>query len=224
MTIMKKQIIFIIAILTSMVVSAQVTVQLDTKGLIPVEIKEVQEQAMQNVNEFNSHLSFIASKRNKNNEIIPDEQKDKHIKQALKLFIGNGKRYEDKYGNPHPAVTMEVSSINRSTGEEKRSKQPISNYLERLKNLNYSEVRVSASKSYYIDDIHPLPDGTYGATLTYSQIFVGYRIGKNEKPYVAYRDITKKTIEVIIEKRQYGDVAKWVILLSDISVAGTTLD
>ena len=172
--------------------------------------EEVKEYAKEKVGEFNGHLSYIASKK------VPVDVKDDHISEALMLFIGQGKESRDQYGNVIPAPIMEVSSINRSTGKVKVRPRQLTVYLDALKSMSYTEVLVSASEATYISDLQPEGNGRYKAVLSYAQIFVGKRDG-----IVVYRDVTKKSIEIYIEVKTYGDKKLYEILLGNIKVDAT---
>lgn len=172
--------------------------------------QEVKEYAKEKVNEFNGHLSYIASKK------ISDDVKNDHIYEALLLFIGQGEVSYDQYGNQIPAPTMEVSAINRQTGKTRIRTRLLKTYLNDMKSLNYTEVNVSASEATYISELQHEGDGKYKAVLSYAQIFVGKRDG-----IVVYRDVTKKSIEVYIEVKKYGDKNLYEILLGNIKVDAT---
>ena len=173
--------------------------------------QEVKEYAKEKVNEFNGHLSFIASKR------VEMEVKDDHIREALNLFIGQGEESYDTYGNKVDAPIMQVSSINRRTGKTRVSDRPIKTYLNDLRRLSYNEVVVKSSDATYISELEWDGEGRYKAVLSYAQIFVGERDG-----IVVYRDVTKKSIEIYIEMKKYGDKTLYEILLGNVKVDATS--
>ena len=213
---MKRIVVYLLLAIVAFSVNAQIP-----EGLTKETVEEVNVQAKLKVDEFNDHLSFIASKKNKQGEVIPSKAKDAHVTEALKLFLGQGESYYDQYGNLKPAPTMEVSSINRKTKEERRSKSPIKTYLNRMKEISYSEVKVTASNACFVSDWKKVDDDTYEAVMTYVQIFEGKRVNKYNETYVAYIDVTKKTITLTLKRKQYGDIVRWQIFLGDISVKAT---
>lgn len=208
---MKQIIFFVVIYLLSVTPSlAQIINGLDANVR-----EEVKAYAKEKVDEFNGHLSFIASKK------YGDTVKDVHIQQALMLFIGQGNASVDNSGDTIPAPIMEISSINRRTGAVKVSPRPLTKYLKALKSLGYTEVNVTSSEATYIGELQK--DGVdedgnerYRAVLSYAQIFVGKRDG-----IVVYRDLTKKSIEVYITVKTYGDKKLYEILLGNIKVNAT---
>ena len=202
---MKKILSIILVFFVTTIVNGQ-----EIKGLDENVRQEVKEYAKEKVDEFNGHLSYIASKK------VSDEVKDDHIHEALILFIGQGDKSYDQYGNEIPAPTMEVSAINRKTGKVRLRTRLLKTYLSDMKSLNYTEVNVSASEATYISELQPDGNGRYKAVLSYAQIFVGKRDG-----IVVYRDVTKKSIEIYIEVKKYGDKNLYEILLGNIKVDAT---
>lgn len=210
-TSMKQIIVFVVIYLLSVTPSlAQIINGLDANVR-----EEVKAYAKEKVDEFNGHLSFIASKK------YGDAVKDVHIQQALMLFIGKGKASVDNMGNEIGAPIMQVSFKNRRTGEVRVRDRFLTDYLPAMKNLGYTDVSVTSSEATYISDLQK--DGVdddgnerYRAVLSYAQIFVGKRDG-----IVVYRDLTKKSIEVYITVKTYGDKKLYEILLGNIKVDAT---
>lgn len=215
-----KKFLFIISVLVNVFVCSAQTGPVD----LPEETQqEVKDQAKQKVNAFNDHISFIATKRNPLGELIPEAAKDDHISSALRLFIGGGEISYDEDGNKIPAPQMEVSSINRNK-EVTTSRMAIKKYLRRVKAFSYSEVKVTASNACFVGDMKQVGTNKFETVLTYVQIFEGKRVNRYNESYVAYRDVTKKSVRVHIYRKTYGDIVRWDILLGDIWVTATTLD
>lgn len=176
------------------------------------EIQEVlKQQARIKVDELTDHISFIVSKSEYNNEV-----KDFHISAALNLFLGKGKSYHDKYGNILPAPRMQVSTLNRETGDIAFRSYPVSMYLSNLKFLNYDMVEITNSKSAFISNLHKISDDEYEAALSWVQLFIGKR-----NDMMVYKDRTTKHIIVRMKKKTYGDIDRWEVLLGDTTVAAT---
>lgn len=200
-----KKILSIFAVLLCFCANAQTTD-------LTEEVKEtLKQQARVKVDELTNHISFIMQKSGYGNDI-----KDFHIQAALNLFLGKGKSYSDKYGNVQPAPRMQVSSINRETGAVSVRDFPVSTYLSNLKYLSYDQVEITNSRSTFIDDLHKVGNDEYEAVLSWVQIF----IGKNGD-IVIYKDRTKKNIVVRMQKKNYGGIVRWDVLLGDTTAAVT---
>lgn len=176
------------------------------------EVKEtLKHQAQIKVDELTNHISFIMQKSG-----YSDDVKNSHIKAALNLFLGKGKDYKDDYGNDKPAPIMEVSSINRASGQVRKNSFPVSLYLQNIKHLNYDSIEITSTKSSFYGDIHKLSENEYEAVLTFVQIFIGRR-GDME----VYRDKTQKAVKVRMTRIPYEDTSRWEILLGDTTVTVT---
>lgn len=200
-----KRIISLFAILFCICSAAQ------TNDLTKEVEETLKQQARIKVDELTNHISFIMQKSGYDNEI-----KDYHITAALNLFLGKGKPYEDKYGNSQPAPRMQVSSINRVTGSVSTRDYPVSTYLSNLKYLNYDQIEITNSKSTFINNLHKVSEDEYEAVLSWVQIFIGKR-----NDMVIYKDKTKKNIVVRMQKKNYGGIDRWNVLLGDTTAAVT---
>lgn len=202
---MKKLISFISAAFVCICSAAQ------TNDLT-AEVQEVlKQQAAAKVNELTDHISFVMRKSEYDETV-----KDYHIKAAKQLFVGGGKAYEDRYGNLQPAPRMQVSSINRSTGSVSVKEYQVANYMNNLKYLSYDTIEVTNSKSTFISNLHKLDTDEYEAVLSWVQIFIGKR-----NDMVVYKDRTKKNIVVRMQRKNYGGVERWEVLLGDTTVSVT---
>lgn len=189
-----------------------------TNDLTQEDMEQLLVQTQLKVNQFNGYISFIAKKEK---YVTPQQQqeternKNNYIKQALKLFIGGGKDYVDEYGNHQSAPIMQVSCLLRN-GETKITDREIGEYLNRLKNMRYTDVRVTAGDAYFCSEARQIGENKYMTTLSYRQYFVGERDGK-----VVYRDKTDKTVTVYIEKSITDGRSIWTVLLGNIKVDAT---
>lgn len=170
--------------------------------------KTINEQCVHKVKALTDHFAKIAKKEES------DEIKDYHIEACLDLFIGRGEDTKDADGNViFPAPRIEVSSI--ATGRV--NSFFIKSYLQRLKGLQYSKIIFKTSKIYLAGDgIKKIGENLYSATVTFYQVFVGYK-----GDFIVYKDVTSKTVKVIIEKDNFG---RFDVLLGDIKVDQTTAE
>lgn len=194
-----------------------------TSDLSQEDIDAFTNRAKIKIDQFNKMLSFIATPTKDRTNDAEGEQnvvkaKDKRIKQALQLFMGKGYSYKDIHGNDHDPVTMEVSSINRSTGKIRKSSSPTRLYLERMKNNpnHYSKVDISASDCYMVNNAYEVEEGVYKAVIAYMQKYKGWRDGR-----IVYDDLTEKYVEVYIYKTEIDGEVRWTVLLGNIYVEMT---
>lgn len=171
------------------------------------QLRVFQKQTLKKINEFQGHLSFIASKD------FSKEDKEIYVEVALSNFINKGK-----------GVYMEISSKSLITGHEKIINRSLITYLKRLSQLNYAKVNLKSAKSCIVSNFMKFGrdnngNPIYRATATYYQEFIGYFGDGRAK----YRDITKKTVEIELRRTTDLHGSKWVVLLGDIKVADTTI-
>lgn len=179
-----------------------------TDDLTTAEREALTRQAKIKVETFTSYVSFVASKQ------YDDATRQDYAQAALNLFLGKGKEWTDRYGNPQPAPSMQLSSLRN--GVTKTHTYPVAMYMYNLQYLNYTEVTVTNSKAQYIEEIKKVDDDTYEASLTYLQIFVGKRDN-----IVVYGDKTQKSIKVIFKRIGDMENKRWDIKLGDIVVSAT---
>lgn len=189
-----------------------------TNDLTQEDMEQLLVQTQLKVNQFNGYISFIAKKEKysslrQQQEI--EKNKDAYIRQALKLFIGGGEDYIDEYGNHQPAPIMQVSCLLRN-GKTRINDRKIGIYLNNLKNMRYTEVKVTAGDAYFCSEARQIGENKYMTTLSYRQFFVGKIDGR-----VVYGDKTDKTITVYIEKKIVDGRSIWTVLLGDIKVDAT---
>lgn len=189
-----------------------------TNDLTQEDMEQLLVQTQLKVNQFNGYISFIAKKEKysslrQQQEI--EKNKDAYIQQALKLFIGGGEDYIDEYGNHQPAPIMQVSCLLRN-GKTRINDRKIGIYLNNLKNMRYTEVKVTAGDAYFCSEARQIGENKYMTTLSYRQFFVGKIDGR-----VVYGDKTDKTITVYIEKKIVDGRSIWTVLLGDIKVDAT---
>ena len=173
---------------------------------LEVEVREtINQQCIHKVKALTDHFAKIAKKEES------DDIKDYHIEACLDLFIGGGNDTKDEEGNIiFPAPRIEVSSL--ATGN--KNSYFIKNYLIRLKSLQYSKIVFKTSSCYLAEGgIKRVSENKYSAVVSFYQVFVGYKDN-----LIVYRDKTKKTVKVLIEKDNLG---RFDVLLGDIKVDQT---
>lgn len=96
--------------------------------------------------------------------------------------------------------------------------------LERMISAAYQKVEIVFSEIYKVSNFKPNPDGTWSATVTFSQEFRGFTDIDGKQ--LAYSDITEKSVTVKIRRVELftgnstPDVY-WEVLLADIGVNQT---
>lgn len=103
----------------------------------------------------------------------------------------------------------------------------IGDYLTRLERMitgAYQKVEIVFSEIHKVSNFKRNPDGTWSATVTFSQQFKGF--GDVDGKQLSYSDITQKNVTVIIRRVELftGDSTPevyWEVLLSDIGVNQT---
>ena len=185
------------------------------------------------VNDFNGRVSEIWRRPNKVESQNLEKfraAKEVQINAALKLFIGDGKDYEeevigekwDAYEHKyvkfiekerHRAAIMETSSVNSS----KITKQTVESYLRKAAKAGGSRIEVSACDAYFASDLKEVASGRYEATVAFVQDYFRY---DNEGRKV-YADRTTKTIRVyLIREIRVGEEV-FIVQLGDIRVVET---
>lgn len=158
---------------------------------------DFKDKALRKTKALSNYISTIADKSK------DETQRNKAIDMAVKLFMEENN-------------TVEVSSVNYK--ENKRFK--IRAYLNKLKMLPYSSVKISWYDIFFASNFTKRPDGRYEAIATIYQRFEGRT---NEGGL--YIDITKKNIQIIIEQVEIktGDqvATVWEVFLGDIKVEET---
>lgn len=149
---------------------------------------ELKTRVTQKINALQLHISTIADKK------IDEKDKLDAIKTALRSFI--------------PDAQVETSSKYR----KEVKKYSVKGYLNRLRILNYSDVKITYTNIARVSDFKQGPDGKWYGTATIYQKFTGF--GKDGQ--IKYQDTTTKDIAVVAEKNRY-----WDIYLGDIKAVET---
>ena len=169
------------------------------------EMSEIQEQAEMKLKELESVFVKLTNRK------LNSGQKKRVRESAVEeLFINE---------RAHVAVS--------SLSTTELSFYPIPDYLYRLETLIagvYQQVEVVFSEIHKVTNFKPNPDGTWSATVTFSQQFKGYKDLDGRQP--TYSDITQKNVTVKIRRVELftGDTTPevyWEVLLADIGVNQT---
>lgn len=182
-----------------------VSLQAQTNSLTTEELEIFRTEVKNRVNRFQMYLTYIGSKQN------DKETKAAYVKQALKLFIGNGEKYQDIDGNMQPAVRTQVSS--KSTN--RKSWINTKTYLNNLTNIRYKKVEITWADICRVGNFHKVREGLYVTTVTISQRFKGYWDSGS------YTDTTDKTITVYLQEEISPAGGRFRILFGDIEVIQT---
>ncbi|SOD99732.1 hypothetical protein [Spirosoma fluviale] len=171
------------------------------------ELADFQIRARTRIEELESYISTIADKD------LSFDERNQAITNALKLFTRNATIQVSRTSNP--------SSIKNSDGPVSQP-IPIATYFQRLKNLPYSQVKVTNFNAARVDDWVLQKDGSYQATGYYFQNFKAWRrINGRLIPVVNHLD--KKKIDVDLRMRDDPEFKEkhWMVLFENISVSAT---
>ena len=150
-------------------------------------------KAIDKVEQFSSYLNVITNKS------LTTDARNQAIEQAVSLFM--------------PAATIEVTSNSRPGSRQ----FPIRTYLNNLKRLPYTYVKIEWTDINYVKELSQAADGNYYGVLTGQQTFFGSGNG------VSYTDITQKNVRVKVNRtvgtRNGEDEVKWDLLLGSIGVS-----
>lgn len=224
---MKKIFFFVLTLLcfgTIKVSNAQIQLSEGEKEVIHGKIEDI-------VFDFNAKVGEIWRRPNKvesQNMEKFREAKEMLIDATMKLFIGDGKPFEEdiiserwngeKYEEftekvNHRAVIMETSIMN----SRKTARQTIESYLRKASKGIGSQVEIVDCEAYYARDLKEVAPGKYEATMICIQSVMSYDKERHE-PYI---DRTTMTIRVYLTPTiLWGEVVIH-IKLGDIKVVET---
>lgn len=182
-----------------------------THDLSQDEIEAFKIQCQERIDAFQMGLEIIADKSQ------PADIKQHYIRNAIPpMFMGAGDEWTDLAGQRHPAVKMQVSKIRYNNVIEVND-VPLKQYLQNLRNLKWSSVKITKAQTCRISNFYKRSDNLYEATATFFQYFEG-RSGEN----VVYRDKTQKEVKVYLSRVEDGQLGSyWDLKFGDINVAET---
>lgn len=170
---------------------------------IEIEFTDLQKEEFrlkgeQKIKQFENYFYQIGSKS------TPSSISTQAIENAVMLFDRDDR-------------TIQVSSLNKT----EKPKFKVKVYLQRVKNLNYEEIKVEWADFQYASEFQKGRDGNYHGYVIFSQRFTGIRDNQ-----VVYEDITIKRQEIILkvyEKALQGEMTdNWDVFLGDMSVVQTS--
>jgi len=207
-----RRIVFLIGML---IVGQMCWAQESSNTLSDEDKKQLEVKVKHKLDDFLSYLSQIGSKQ------VSDTRKGAAVKGALDLFIGKGYKYyyEDEWGNKkeHAPVTMQTTNKYGRVYPPK----PMTLYLDNMRKLRYTEVRIERADAVRVDDITPTGvDNQYKAVAYYYQKFTGvWGDGRT------YSDYTEKRVSIYIENVQIptpdGTMTSWRVQLGDVAAVET---
>lgn len=201
---MKKLLITLLLVSTTWVTFAQ-----QTNDLTEEEIAAFKVQCQERVDALQMGLEIIADKQQS------PEIKDHYVKILPEMFLGDGNPWTDAKGGKHDAVKMQVSSI--AGGKERINDVPLKVYLSRLRNLSYSEVKITKAKTCMVSNLYKINETTYMGTCTFFQYFTG-KSGEE----ILYQDYSQKDIDVYIQRVEDGFLGShWDMKFGDVNVSVT---
>ena len=201
-----KRLTFFIPVLFTLMSVFPLSTKAQTHNLSKEELVAFKEDVGQMIDRFQNLLSILGSKDQ--SKIV----KETYKKQTLKLFMGEGKPYTDKYGNEKRAVHMQVSSLTQATRNI-----PMKEYLDRLVGLPYAKVQITQAETYHLGELKQVGEH-YETTATVFQKFCGW----NADGRKVYCDTTAKYIRIYLipDEDFYGK--KWIVKFGDVDVLETT--
>ena len=225
---MKKALCFL---LTSLLLASFVDAKAQ-RQLTEEEKAQYKQRIEDVVNDFNGRVSEIWRRPNKVESQNMEKfraAKEVQIDAALKLFVGEGKDYEEeviveKWDDEHKyvkfvekewhrAAIMETSSVNNS----KITKQTVESYLRKAAKAVGSRIEVSACDAYFASDLKEVAEGRYEATVAFVQDFFRY----DKEGRKIYADRTTKTIRVYLTSQRRAGEEVFIVELGDIRVVET---
>ncbi|MDR3268474.1 MAG: hypothetical protein LBT83_05355 [Tannerella sp.] len=202
-----KQLRFLLIIF--LLATVHISMNAQTNDLSAEDIAAFKERTGQMIDRFQNNLSVLGSK-DKTGAV-----KENYKEQTLKMFMGTGDPYKDTYGNEHPAVHMQVSSLRN--GIETKRNILLKQYLANLVRLNYAKVEITQAETFRLSNVHKVGDH-YEATALIFQKFCGYT-GDGKRVYC---DTTKKTIRIFIIPEEDITGKYWTIKFGDVDVSETS--
>lgn len=212
------------------------TFDASAQRILTAQEKELYKQRIEDVvNDFNGRVSEIWRRPTRVESQNMERflaAKEIEISEALKLFIGKGKPYEEEIVEEkwngyeyetttrrvkHRAVAMQTSNVNNKV----ISNQTVESYLRKAAKAQGSRIEVSACDAYFLGgdkgELKEVAPGKYETTVAFIQDFMRY----NAEGKRVYADRTTKIIRVYITLVQRPDGEYFKVELGDIRVVET---
>lgn len=179
----------------------------DEKDALTVRIK-------QKLDDFQDELKIVVGGK--------ESTKQAAVTTALKLFIGEGNKYQytDNSGIErwHKAVQMQTSSKRR--GIKTQSMKSYLDALTFMEGIRYDKITIDQADAVRVGSISSVGNGKYVAIASICQHFCGYKDGR-----LVINDYDIKTVKVYVNKIEYqtpdGNIVIWEAKLGDFKVSET---
>ena len=181
-------------------------IEAQTHNLTSDEQEIFRTEVKNRVNRFQMYLTFIGSKKNDRNT------KAAYVKETLKLFIGQGEKYTDTYGNVQPAVRMQLSDVKSGRKYWRETKT----YLNNLIGLPYQKLEITAMDTCRVGEFYKVRDGLYMTTVYIKQRFDA---STDSRHIVNYDE---KCISVYLKEEITSVGGIYRVLFGDIEVKQST--
>jgi hypothetical protein len=162
-------------------------------------MEEYRDKALRKVRELNEYMGDITNKTTSASDV------NKYVNLACDLFVNKGANSR-----------IEVSKL----GAASNTKYLIRVYLKKLQYTKYDKVKVEWARIQYVSQLREGKDGNYYGVVSFEQTFEGLVDDR-----VVYRDLTKKTMEVVVKrytKQASGTTEElWDAFLADVRVQET---
>lgn len=182
--------------------------QAQTNDLTPEELEAFKVQCQERIDAFQMGLEIIADKKQE------ASVRQHYINTLPDMFMGGGNEWTDVDGQRHPAVKMQVSVIRYDQTIDTHD-VPLKEYLNNLRNLKWTSVKITKAKTCLISNFYKRNDNLYEATATFFQY---YEAQSGEA--VVYKDFTQKEVKVYISRVEDGQLGTyWDMKFGDINVS-----
>lgn len=179
-----------------------------THDLTEEELDAFKIQCQERIDAFQMGLEIIADKRQE------ASIKQHYINTLPDMFMGGGDPWKDVHGQNYPAVKMQVAVIRYNQTIDTRE-VPLKQYLNNLRNLRWSSVKITKAKTCRISNFYKRSDELYEATATFFQYFEG-QSGET----LVYKDFTQKEVKVYISRVEDGQLGSyWDMKFGDVNVS-----
>ena len=179
-----------------------------TNDLTPEELEAFKVQCQERIDAFQMGLEIIADKKQE------ASVRQHYINTLPDMFMGGGNEWTDVDGQRHPAVKMQVSVIRYDQTIDTHD-VPLKEYLNNLRNLRWTSVKITKAKTCLISNFYKRNDNLYEATATFFQY---YEAQSGEA--VVYKDFTQKEVKVYISRVEDGQLGTyWDMKFGDINVS-----
>lgn len=141
-----------------------------------------------------------------------DSAKKAYIREALKLFIGNGEHFVDEEGNYFPPPIVRLCVID-DEGLARETRIELKRFLTRLPYMRYSNLQIDTFTSFYAVEMKRLIDDEYLAQLECIQI--------PQRTDRALCCPSSKTITLKLNKKYIDGREMWPVFLGNITITAT---